>query len=88
MGWCLRASAFFLCGGVSKWGLRLVREPLLRGRIGAGGEGSAACLVPRLCLERCGWGVGIGRIGPIVIGLLCRPQNLAEPTSDATRQNK
>ena len=34
--------------GRSKWGLRLVREPLLLW----GAEGSAACLVPRLCLKR------------------------------------
>ena len=37
-----------MCGEVSKWGLRLVREPLLL----RGVEGSAACLVPRLCLKR------------------------------------
>ena len=41
------------------------RASFAAGGFGAGVEGSASCLVPRLCLERCGWGVGIGRIGPI-----------------------
>ena len=38
-GWCLGIGPFFV-RWESKWGLRLVREPLLRGRIGAGVEGS------------------------------------------------
>ena len=40
-GWCLGIGPFFV-RGESKWGLRLVREPLLRGRIGVGVEGSFA----------------------------------------------
>ena len=69
------ASAFFLCGGESKWGLRLVREPLLRGRIGVGVEGSVARK------RHCAWNgaggvsasgvsarIGIGLIGPPSIG--------------------
>ena len=124
--------------GRSKWGLRLVREPLLRGRIW-GGSGRRCCALARHGMERgwvgkadvaaamrlpylrgrigagvegsfklcfssfaprqieqarlrsvwrrlsdlfrkCAWngvggGAGIGRIGPIGIGLLCRPQN-------------
>ena len=57
------AAALFLCGGESKWGLRLVREPLLRG------EGKALMAASHLCLER-----GLSALSAYIdIGLIGQP---------------
>ena len=52
------------------------RASFAAGGFGAGVEGSFADLLRKCAWNGAGGGVGIGRIGPIVvIGLLCRPQN-------------